>query len=509
MARATEVIHNVAEQIGDLTRSLIPITWTGSGIRGFFGLGRFGLRFWPTSHPAEEGTQVSYQITRQLYRNSGDDALGASFAKPIVDLPVGFMGIPRVTTDNEDESQFLNECVQNHWLDEIQQMFRDSIRDSKCVVIMRRPDILDPLMTIDEASHFTIEVLPPERVDIERNVRNKRVIERAVIHHRMLFVMDDGDVASGRDPLTEEHDVIEIISRDSYRFFDQTTSQELVDMNARNPWNFVPALEVYNEWDSAVQGGQSDLETVLPFIRAFHEVMVQGLQSHGYHSTPKIVMNLTDVAPFLKNNYPEALDEVTGDIKSHGEISFRGREMFFLQEGEQISFLEATSILGDTKLLLEFLIDCICIASQTPEWAFMRVDSGSANSDRNAQTVPFIKKIDRKRRNFQKPVQELCKMALAASDLIPVRPTVSWDTVRPDDEVVTMQAFQQLIMGLEVARQRGEISDATYQNAIRSFLPSMKSNAAEKSTPDPVALPAGGQGGQDNPPKQPSIKSGQ
>jgi hypothetical protein len=67
-----------------------------------------------------------------------------------------------------------------------------------------------------------------------------------------------------------------------------------------------------------------------------------------------------------------------------------------------MEFLEAQSVLGDTKTLLEFLIDCICIASQTPEWAFMRVDSGSANSDRNAQTVPFVKKIERKRRNFAK-----------------------------------------------------------------------------------------------------------
>jgi hypothetical protein len=500
MARLTDVIHNVAEQVGDITRSLLPQV-SYSGIRGW-SLAAHGVRFWPTAHPAAEGTSVNYDLCRSMYRNEGDMALGSAFAKPIVDLQVSFMGIPRVTTSNESETQFLNECLSDHWADEIQQIIRDTIRDSKCVVVLRKPDVLDPLMTLDESDHFVLEILPPERVDIERNARNKRIIERAVIHHRLKMVVDSGDLAAGRDPLVEEHDVLEIISRENYRFFDQTTSAWLDSMAAANSWGFVPTLEIYNEWDSSLQGGQSDLETVIPFIRAFHDVMTQGLQAHAYHSTPKVVMKLaTNVETFIKNNFPDAVDADTGAIKSQGEISWRGREILFVNTGEEISFLEAKSVLGDTKTLLEFLIDCICIASQTPEWAFMRVDSGSANSDRNAQTVPFVKKISRKRKNYTKPVQELCKMALAARDLVPTRPSVSWEAIRADDQVVEMQAFQQLVMGLETARMRGEISDATYQNMIRTFLPMMGSNSSERSEPDQPQQAA-------LPPAEPSIRSG-
>jgi hypothetical protein len=252
----------------------------------------------------------------------------------------------------------------------------------------------------------------------------------------------------------------------------------------------VPLLEIYNEWDGSLQGGVSDFETVIPFINAFNEALSQALTAHRYHSTPKIVMKLHDITPFIKNNFPEAVDQETGQIIPRGEISWQGREILFVSTDEDITFLEATSILGDSKVLLEFLIDCICIASQTPEWAFMRVDSGSANSDRNAQTVPFIKKVERKRRNFQKPIQELCKMILASRDLIPTRPTISWDAIRVDDQMVHMQAFQQLVMGLEVARGRGEISDATYQNMLRQFLPVMGANQSETSEPDPAPQPA-------------------
>jgi hypothetical protein len=501
MKRPVDVIHNIAEMVGDLTRSLVPTSWASLSTIRYWGGPSLGLKFWPTKNPNLQGTQVNYDFCRQLYSNQTEMALGSAFAKPIVDLQVGFMGMPRVATENDAETQFLNECIEKFWTDEIQQGFIAAIRDSKCVIRISKPDIFDPLMTLDEARHGVIEILPPERVDIEYNPRNKRIIERAVIRHTMLFVDDEGDPASGRDPVTQEHDVLEIIDRESYKFFDQTTHEWLTEMESGNAAGFVPLLPAHNEWDAALQSGQSDLETVIPFIRAFHDVITQGLQAHGYHSTPKVVMNLEDVAPFIKNNFPDAVDPDTGELKQSAEISWRGREILFLQVNDKVQFLEAKSILGDTKILAEFLIDCICIASQTPEWAFMRVDSGSANSDRNAQTVPFVKKIERKRRNFNKVVQELCKMILVLNGQIPTRPSVSWEVVRADDQVVTMQAFQQLVMGLEVARQRGEISDATYQNMLRGFLPVMGSNTNEKSEPDAPVQGA-------LPPAEPSIKSG-
>lgn len=464
----------IGEQIRDLTRTIFP-PWNFGGIRTW--ARNLGITFW--SKPDFASTQVNYEYTRELYRNEGSYCLGSGFAKPIVDLQVAFVGIPIANTENERTNDFLNECLQNYWIDEIQQILRDSIRDSKVVVRLRRPDIFDPLMTIDESEHGALELIPPERVQIERNVRNKNIIERAVVDHRMLFVIDAGDPASGRDPTTEEHEIQEIITRDGYRFYDRTDNRWLTELASRNTWNFVPLLEIYNEWDASLQGGQSDLETPLPFMKAFHDVLSQGLQAHRYHSTPKVIMNLADVAPFIKNNFPEAVDPETGDIRPHAEISWRGREILFLQTGDDMKFLEAKSVLGDTRSLLEFLIDCICVAAQTPEWAFMRVEGGTANSDRNAQTVPFLKKIDRKRRNFTKPVQELLKMILVANDLIPVRAELSWEMARADDLVVYTQAFQQLVMGLEVAVSRGEISDETYQRMIKQFLPAMKSTRQE------------------------------
>jgi hypothetical protein len=493
MAKLSEIPRIIGEQISDFSRVLTPwFSWTA--VRGIFNNMNFGARFWPIHHPAMEGTVVNYDYCRTLYYNTGPNPYGASFAKPIVDLQVSFIGTPHASTDNEAETEFLNECLGDFWADEIQQLMRDSMRDSKVVVLLRRPDIFDPLMTVDESEHGCLEVIPPELVDIERDPTNKRIIQRAVIHRRMLFVTEPGTVTGDQTPITEQHDVIEVITRDNYSFFDQTTDTWLAEMAAPNNWGFVPVLEIYNEWDGSLQGGVSELESVIPFLNAFNDALNQALNAHRYHSTPKVVMKIHDISPFIKNNFPEAVDPATGQIMPRGEISWQGRELLFVQTDEEISFLEAKSILGDSKTLLEFLIDCICIASKTPEWAFMRVDSGSANSDRNAQTVPLLKKVENKRKNFQKPVQELCKMILASREMIPTRPTISWQ----------MQAFQQLVMGLEVARGRGEISDETYQNMLRQFLPVMATNQKELSPPDAPAVPPAPAGN----PSKPAIVGG-
>jgi hypothetical protein len=469
-----------------------------------------GIHFWGHSGDPYENTEVNYQETRQLYRNAGSTSLGAGFCKPIVDLQVSFMAIPSVTLDDEDQADFLNECLHIYWIDEIQQMLRDSLRDSKTVVRIHRPDILDPLMTLEEREHCSLEVIIPERVEIERRLSNKNIIERAVVMHRMTFVVDDGDPERGTDPTVEEHEVMEIITRENFRFYDKTDNVELTDLRAENRWGFVPLVEVFNEWDSALQGGISEYETSLPFIKALHDLLFQGLLAHKYHSMPKVKLQVNDIYSFLKNNYPEAIDE-TGNIKSQVEISWKGREVFFLQTEEDVTFIEARNVLDGTVVLAEFLIDCICIASETPEWAFMRTQQGNQDAEKNAQTVPFVKKIDRKRNIFTKPIQEILKMVQVINGGIPYRAKLTWDFVRAEEHLTRMQALQMLIMGLEVAKQSGEISDETYRQMLRMFIPVMKSptqEAADALENQPSAL-ASANGSKPGTKNVPAIGAGQ
>jgi hypothetical protein len=484
-------LRQVARKVSEM---IVPF-WAGplsiGGLRSRWDTKQ--TKFWPTNSVAMEGSRVDYNQARALYRNGGSNALGAGFCKPMIDLAVGFMGLPTATSDDPDFDDFLNSSMHDYWPDELQQVFRDAMRDSKVYVRVRRPSLNDPLMILEDAEHCEIECIAPERVQLDRSPKNKNVIERAIISHKITVITDPGSIREQRDPTVEEHEAIEVITRNSIQWWDRTTDT-LLDWGGPNPLKFVPIVEVVNEYESYLQGGVSDLETSQVFIAALATLIEQGLTAHKYHSIPKVKFKIKDVQAFITNNFPEAVDPQTGKIKAQSEISWTGKEIVFIQPDEDADFIEAQSVLGDTTTLAEFLIDCICVSSQTPEWAFMRVTTGTANPDRNAQTVPFTKKILRKRQMFTKPVQDILKMVMVINGRLPRRTTITWDFVRADDQLILMQALQMLIMGLEVAKQSGEISDTTYREMIRPFMPFMKNpeqeeKDAEDNKPAAIAEP--------------------
>lgn len=458
--------HYVTEQI---VSAWGPFSF--NGLRSLFRVS--GMKFFGDG-PRFENTIVSYELARQLYRNDGQDQnLGSHFARPIVDLQVDFIGLPIATVEDETIDDFLNNCLNDYWADKLQEMKRNAIRDSRTIVRLMRDNLNDPLATVEDLFYMRLKILNPEQVALEYEPGNEEHLVKAVIHHRTMIIEEEGDATAGVLPVEREHEIIETITADEYVYYDRTDNVILEEFSGPNPWGFVPIVEVFNEFDSTLNGGQSDLEAVYPFIRAFHDTLTQALTAHKYHSIPKATFHINEIQSFIKNNWPEIVND-DGSMKPNATIKWQGREIIFLKPEEKAEFLEAKSVLGDSKTLLEFLIDCICTASETPRWAFMIVDAGSANQADNAQVLPWTKKILRKRVYFTPPIQRLLKMALKANNFTVKCPKLTWEITRIEDQSAFNQALQQLIMGLEVAAQRGIISDTTYRETIRQFLPTMK-----------------------------------
>jgi hypothetical protein len=473
--------------------------------------------FWP-GRPAYDRTKVNFDLARQLYRNDGETNLGSGFCRPIIDLEVEFMGLPRSATGDEIVDDYLNGCIHVFWASALDQMKRNAMRDSMTVVRITRKDFNDdPLVTEEESEACFLEIIDPERVAVFYDEQMKGVIDRAYITHRVERIVEERDTrtrtskqgrGSSAIPETREHHIVEEITRETFRYWDETAGEWIDDWEQENAWGFVPLREVYNEFDSALSGGQSDLEGPYPFIQAFHDVMSQTLGAHRYHSVPKVKFKIHEVQTFLMNNFPDSFETdaqgnpIPGTFS--GEVSWKGTEILFTQPEEDVDFLEATSVLGDSKTLLEFLLDCICIASETPEWAFMRVE-GAASGRETAQTLPFVKKIERKRRDFEADIQFLCKMALAITRQSPVTVRLAWEEILASDLVTEMQALQMLVMSLEVMGQRQIISDETFRATVRPYLPAMKAPDEEAADaeenfvlqqPNPNQFQENGQGDQ-------------
>lgn len=434
-----------------------------------------------SKQPAFDRTTINYDLARQLYRNDGDQwKLGSGFCKPIVDSCVSFIGIPVASTADEEQDDFINRSISQYWAEEIQNMFRNALRDSRTIVRVRKPSLFDPFVEREDLKQSFLEIIDPDRADLFYDAQSGVIVE-AIITHKIDMKIDERETNYNTQvyqiPKTKVHTIYEIITPNGFKYYDKTEEQYLPDWEQSNPWGFVPLVEIFNEFDTTLSGGQSEFESPLPFIRAFHDVLVQSLQAHKYHSIPKAKFKINDVTSFLRNNFPDSFDETTG--KFTGSVNWSGKEIIFLQSEEDVEFVEAESVLGDSKSLLDFLFDCICISSETPAWAFMRTE-GVAEAKSNAQTMPFMKKIERKRNMFRPYIQRLVKMLLVINGQKPLTASISWNIIQTDEFSALTQGIQQLIMALEVAAQRKVISDRTYRETIREYLPKMKSPSEEE-----------------------------
>jgi hypothetical protein len=337
-------------------------SWFGGSLRHAY---RIVSGSWFGPAPAYDKTRVNYDLARQLYRNDGSDThLGAGFCKPIIDRAVEFIGIPVVAGDDEGLVADVNIAIERHWKPQLQEIFRNAMRDSLTYVRVWQPLLADPLTTDEERRACTLTMYEPERITVTYDRRNPRRIEQAVIETEVEWadeIEPRPDAVRGTKPKVKTHLIWEIITPERYRYYDRTDRRWLTDWERANTAGFVPILPVWNEYDSALSGGQSDLESVYPFIKAFHEVMRQTLQAHKYHSTPKLRFKVDDVVGFLKNNFPTTIDEDGKPIPG-AAIPWQGREVLFIGTEEELDFVEIQSVLGDSKVIMEFLIDCIAVA---------------------------------------------------------------------------------------------------------------------------------------------------
>lgn len=487
MARRS-LTRYIGEQMVDISRSIaysLGVSWTA--LRNTWGGGGFFHR------PVMSGTKVTYDLARSLYRNDNPAFnLGAGFVRPIIDLTVEYTGLPRVTSDNGENDTWLNQCIHEHWAPQLQQVWRDSTRDSMTYVRFRQPNLLNPLFTEEDRMHGKIECIPPETMDLQFDPTDPDMVILATLNH--WYEVDertDEEIAQGDSPRMREHHIIETITPDEYRFYDKTENRELTSWRMPNLWDFVPMWPCYNEYDAALAGGQSDIEPVLPFIQAFHEVFLQTLAAHKYHSTPKAYFKLKDIFAFLKNNFPAVLDEA-GKLKPDAKVDLTGREMYLLNVDEEAGFIEARSVLGDSKTLLEFLIECICIAAEVPAWAILK-QLGAQNKDATIQ--PFEKKITRKRTSFSEFIVMLCKMAQKSAGKTPVTVKVIWPTLRLEDLAAKGQSLQQIVMALDVATLHRWVADETAIEILGSLFeemnaPQVEAALAKSNYDPPVPAPA-------------------
>lgn len=421
-------------------------------------------------------TRVDYQLARELYRNTNDRyKLGAAFAKPVVNTLSGFMGAPKfVHRGGDDATQaFLDETFER-WVGKIRRLQRNALRDGD---VFARIDTRINRFDDRALPELYLRLLPPEWctpiMDPITGAIREFVIAWPVFESKY-------DSFGKRMDNKPQYTIIERIT-EAERTFDvegyaPPGTLEMVrgaNEDTRNSWGFVPVVHFKNEGEENQLYGTSELEPVLPFLRAYHDVMRFAIEGAKMFARPKVKFQIGEVAPFLANNFSQ-------DELATGRIKFSDKEIMFFQDGEDAEFMTADSGLQGTTLLLEFLFYCIVDVSQTPEFAFGTAVASSKASV--SEQMPVLgRNVERKRGEYEDPYKELGTMfvAMAAKDgTLDARPDtyevdVTWDEIDPADETTQAQVLSTLVTALRDAVDARFMSMQAAVERLRVFVPEM------------------------------------
>lgn len=349
-----------------------------------------------------DSSRVDYKMARELYYNTHDDyKLGAGFAKAIINSTVSFMGVPSFKSTDKNAQEALDAFFESN-ISNMQKTERNAIRDGDCFVWITREEEEDKTLYPEQPVRLVYNFIPPEQVhDIIRHPLTGAIQEYVLVSsHEWTDERGNKKKATITQRIRKGERVIEI---------DGDTPPDVDPGIQQTPWDFIPIVHFKNEGDEGLFG-QSDIEPIEPFLKAYHDVMLHAMKGSKMHSTPRLKLKLKDVAAFLRNNF--GVTDPAKFAKEGGTIDLDGHELLLFGDGEDAEFIEARSSTGDAKELLKFIFYCIVDTSETPEFVF-GVHTPSSLSSVKEQMPILIRSIERKREHFADSWKRLARIVLA------------------------------------------------------------------------------------------------
>lgn len=420
-------------------------------------------------------TKVDCELARSLYNNDNDAyKLGAWAAAPVINAPAGFMGHPRFRTTDPD-AQTVLDAFMAQIASLVGQVHIGGLRDGDAYLFLKpRAAPEDPMAETPEA---LVEgyLLDPRQIKTRVQDPITNLPLTYVLKTHLEWAVGDSSVnADVMQTVNNEQITTAIVG---------ATPPGLEAGTVPNPGHEFPIVHFRNASDGT--NGHSELERIEPYMKAYHDVFMQAIQGHKLHSIAKLKLKIEDVSGFLKNNF--GIEDPVKYAKENGAIKLDGKDALFMGLSEDMDYLSlgASSSAG-TDLLLKLLFYCIVDASETPEFAF-GVHTPSALASVKEQMPVLIRKVARKRANFEEGWLLVAKKVLALQSAITGKPlsaqglTVLWDEIDPRDEKEVMEALKTLVEALVGAVNNDFLS----REAAAAFLAKYVDTANDWVSDDP------------------------
>ena len=421
-------------------------------------------------------TKVDYKQARKLYKNTDERyKLGAVFAKPVINTTVGFMGVPRYKMDDINAQGVVDEFL-SAYRSLYSLIIRNSVLDGDCFVVLEKGEEADAALYPEKTNDIVPRIIPPGQLSETNGIvidpRSGIVMEyNFEVKHEWVDTRSSSPIkrtAIVKVKYTKEKTVIEV-DRDVPP--DMKPYEEIT-----NKLGFLPIVHFKNEADVDEMFGTSDLEAIEPMLRAYHDVMIHAITGSKLHSTPRLKLKVKDIQQFVASNF--GINNLREHIASGKTLNFDGKEIFIMGQDDDAGFVEARSTTGDATTLLEFLFYCIVDASETPEFVF-GVHTPSALASVKEQMPILVRKIERKRVQFDEPLKRLIRMYLSAKTggenarLDSYDSQIIWEDIDPRTGTDVAKELLDTVKGLVEAMKNGIISQEAAVDHLSTFVPTM------------------------------------
>ena len=419
-----------------------------------------------------DNTEVNYSLCRQIYLNTHENyKLGGGFAKPIVNNLSSFMGIPQFISNDIIAQEIINKYLVNI-KSVYNKIHRNILREGDCYLLVTNEKKNDKLFKNELIISF--KTLLPERLQVLKDETGN--IVKVIVSTSFDYIDKDTDEKV-------KYKVKEVWTNEVYqKIYDKINvpnyiSEHLIDMTMPNPYQFIPIIWFKNEEEEFRNNGTSELESVEPLLRAYHDVMLDSLRSTKLNSSPKLRIKIENLQQFLNNNF-------TDEEIATGKLKLAKKDVIFIGKEDDLGYVEVSGNTHTT--LLEFIFLCIIDTSETPEFMFGSAVASSKASV-SEQMIPFMKKVNRKRDSISDNYKLLARMVFSiyndnnSTNLINDFETdLFWQDVDNDEDNLKSNTINTLITALSLGIESKLLSFESAINYLKQYINTMKNYDEEK-----------------------------
>lgn len=418
-----------------------------------------------------DSSEIDYSLARKLYYNTDQRyKLGAGFSRPAIDVPTGFMGVPRLLAEDpqSDAQKWLDRSMKT-WSGDVIQAHKMAMRDGEVLVRLRPMNRAPAYSALygEEDKDLELALVPTEAFEILGKDEDNDALEAIKVKHVFLKRIADSDTL-------QQVVLWEMVTADQIIL--EYENGEEPKRILPNPLGFVPAVHLENEPERHQLHASSDLEPLEPYLKFYNDVMLHAGSASALHSTAKLVVRTMDVERFLQNNFSDT--EI-----SEGRLKFKNKDVLFFESGQPVintsgssiyaegaEIIQATAPLGDTNTLLEYIFLNIVDVSEVPEWAFGGAIASSKASV-SEQGAPLVHKVSRKRTMAEGSWKLLGRMAIKQILNIKGRVDCEWDSLAMRDLKTEAEAFRNFAESLLALNDGQTVSKITVNEVLRKLLP--------------------------------------